>query len=214
MSRGYTAIDRLLIEIDQSLRTVYGSPQVTERADPADGVAEDAPLDESDRRLSGRLMRINHAGEVAAQGLYQGQAFTAHSDEVREQMRRSALEENDHLAWCGHRLEALDAHTSRLSPFWYWGSFAIGALAGAVGDRWSLGFVTETERQVESHLDDHLERLPPEDHKSRAVLEQMREDEIHHAEMALQAGAAELPGLIKGLMTGVSRLMTRTAYWL
>jgi ubiquinone biosynthesis monooxygenase Coq7 len=211
--RSYSLADRILIELDQSLRTVHGSPELTERPDPAREHPEPA-LDPEARTHAGRLMRVNHAGEVAAQGLYQGQALAARSEEVRQQMHRSALEENDHLAWCQGRLEALGAAKSRLGPVWYWGSYAIGAAAGAAGDRWSLGFVTETERQVMRHLDDHLERLPEEDRRSRAVLEQMREDEARHAGKAVEAGAAELPGPVRGLMSVVAKVMTRTAYWL
>jgi ubiquinone biosynthesis monooxygenase Coq7 len=210
--RHYSLADRLLIELDQSLRTVYGRPETTERPDPAASQAEPA-LEAAERDRAARLMRVNHAGEVAAQGLYQGQALTARRVEVREQMHRSALEENDHLAWCENRLEALGSHKSRLGPFWYWGSFAIGAAAGAIGDRWSLGFVTETERQVVRHLDEHLQCLPEGDTRSRAVLEQMREDELHHATKAVEAGAAELPGPVKRLMSVVAKVMTRTAYW-
>ena len=182
--RHYSLLDRLCIELDQSLRTVHGRPQVTERPNPSDAITEPDDLDASERSLAARLMRVNHAGEVSAQGLYQGQALTARLPEVRAQMHRAALEENDHLAWCEQRLQELDSHKSLLSPFWYWGSFAIGAFAGAVGDKWSLGFVTETERQVVKHLDGHLARLPEHDTRSRAVLEQMREDELHHATTA------------------------------
>jgi ubiquinone biosynthesis monooxygenase Coq7 len=159
-------------------------------------------------------MRGNHAGEVAAQGLYQGQALTARLDSVRQQMERAALEENDHLAWCESRAKELGAHVSYLNPLWYGGSVAIGALAGLAGDKWSLGFVVETERQVVRHLDDHLARLPAQDAKSRAILEQMRQDEGHHATVALEAGGAALPEPIKRLMGLASQVMTRTAYYL
>lgn len=209
--RHYSPLDRLFIELDQSLRTVHGRPQVTERPNPADALDEPDVLDERERALAARLMRVNHAGEVSAQGLYQGQALTARLPEVRAQMHRAALEENDHLAWCEQRLQELGSHKSLLSPFWYWGSFAIGAFAGAVGDKWSLGFVTETERQVVRHIDGHLARLPAHDTRSRAVLEQMREDELHHATTALEAGAAELPAPVKGLMALVSKVMTGAA---
>jgi ubiquinone biosynthesis monooxygenase Coq7 len=159
-------------------------------------------------------MRVNHAGEVAAQALYQGQAFTARNPRVRETMQQAADEEGDHLAWCDQRLRELDSRPSLLNPLWYAGSFAIGALAGAIGDRVSLGFVVETERQVEGHLDEHLRRLPAADARSRRVLEQMKRDEIRHGDTAQAAGAAELPAPIKLLMTFTSRVMTRTAYWL
>jgi ubiquinone biosynthesis monooxygenase Coq7 len=158
-------------------------------------------------------MRVNHCGEVAAQALYQGQALTARLETVRERMEQAALEENDHLEWCERRVKALGGHLSYLNPLWYLGSFAIGAVAGAVGDKWSLGFVAETEKQVIAHLEDHLDRVSQNDKKSRAVLEQMKIDEAHHGAVARAAGGAELPGPIKQLMGLASRVMTRTAYW-
>jgi ubiquinone biosynthesis monooxygenase Coq7 len=157
-------------------------------------------------------MRINHVGEVCAQALYQGQATTARLDTVRDKMERAAQEENDHLAWCEQRLEELDSHKSYMNPLWYAGSFAIGAAAGMAGDKWSLGFVVETERQVVRHLEKHLGRLPAQDEKSRAILEQMKVDEAHHATTALQAGGAELPAPIKTAMRISSKLMTTLAY--
>jgi ubiquinone biosynthesis monooxygenase Coq7 len=205
--------DRLLIGFDQALRTLFGRPQVTERNDPADTFAE-AELNDQERDITGRLMRINHTGEVCAQALYQGQALTAKLPEVRQSMERAAQEENDHLAWCESRLKALDNRKSLLNPFWYAGSFMIGAAAGLAGDKWSLGFVAETEHQVEDHLQSHLQRLPAQDQKSRAVLEQMKEDEIHHATVALEAGGAELPGPIKLAMKLTSKLMTKSVYYL
>jgi ubiquinone biosynthesis monooxygenase Coq7 len=205
--------DRLLIGFDQALRTLFGRPQVTERNDPADTFAE-AELNDQERDVTGRLMRINHTGEVCAQALYQGQALTAKLPEVRQSMERAAQEENDHLAWCESRLRALDNRKSLLNPFWYAGSFMIGAAAGLAGDKWSLGFVAETEHQVEDHLQSHLQRLPAQDQKSRAVLEQMKEDEIHHATVALEAGGAELPGPIKLAMKLTSKLMTKSVYYL
>lgn len=210
-----TLIDQLLSEIDQSLRTVYGRSPVTERANPADDKPEKADMTDTERDLAGRLMRINHAGEVSAQGLYQGQALTAKREDIREQMHRAAMEENDHLAWTEKRIDELGSHKSYLGPFWYWGSFAIGAVAGAIGDKWSLGFVTETEHQVVRHLEDHLQKLPADDIKSRAVLEQMKEDEAHHATVALEAGGAKLPLPVRKLMMPLmSKVMTKTAYWL
>ena len=177
--------------LDRGMATVFGTPQVTERNNPADGI-EESELSESEKTLSGRLMRINHAGEVAAQGLYQGQALTARLPEVREKMERAALEENDHLAWCKQRTTELGTHTSLLDPLWFTGSAAIGALAGAIGDKWSLGFVAETEHQVIKHLDSHLSQLPAQDAKSRAVLEQMRIDEGQHATVAIAAGGERI----------------------
>jgi ubiquinone biosynthesis monooxygenase Coq7 len=211
--RHYTHLDRLLMNLDVGLRTVLGQPQITERPDPARGIAE-SELAAAERELAGRLMRINHAGEVAAQGLYQGQAITARLPDVREKMERAAREENDHLDWCERRAGELGTHVSYLNPLWFAGSAAIGALAGLAGDKWSLGFVAETEKQVVRHLDDHLARLPPQDDKSRAILEQMKEDEGHHATTALEAGGAQLPYPIKRLMNLTSKVMTRAAYWL
>lgn len=210
-SRHYSPADKLLMHLDTGLRTVLGRPQTTERPNPAENI-EDAELTESEKDLAGRLMRINHAGEVAAQGLYEGQSLTARLPEVRDKMERAAMEENDHLAWCESRLNELGSHKSLLNPLWYGGSLAIGALAGLAGDKWSLGFVTETENQVVRHLDSHLAQISEKDNKSRAILEQMKEDEGHHATAALHAGGAELPKPIKQLMGLTSRVMTKTAY--
>lgn len=205
--------DRMLIGFDTALRTLFGRPQVTERANPAESV-EEAEMDEAERDLAARLMRINHTGEVCAQALYQGQALTAKLPAIRDSMERAAKEENDHLAWCENRLDELDDRKSLLNPIWYAGSFLIGATAGLAGDRWSLGFVAETEHQVEAHLDDHLGRIPAQDRKSIAILEQMKEDEIHHATVALEAGGAVLPAVIKSAMKLTSKLMTRSVYYL
>ena len=209
--RDYSLLDRLIDQFDTGLRTVFGRPVVTERPDPAADI-EDTELTEQERDLSARLMRINHAGEVAAQGLYQGQALTARLPEVRDKMERAALEENDHLAWCENRVEELGSHTSYLNPLWYLGSVTIGALAGLAGDKWSLGFVAETEHQVVRHLDDHLGRISSGDKKSRAILEQMKIDEGRHATTALSAGGAPLPAPIQGLMKLTSKVMTTLAY--
>jgi ubiquinone biosynthesis monooxygenase Coq7 len=211
--RDYSPADRCLIGIDQALRTLFGQPQVTERPDPSRKLPE-TDLSDQQRTLMGRLMRINHAGEVCAQALYQGQALTARLPEVRHAMERAAQEENDHLDWCARRLDQLGSHRSLLNPLWYLGSFAIGAAAGLAGDRWSLGFVVETERQVEAHLDSHLDQVPDQDLKTRAILEQMREDEIRHASLAQASGGAEFPLLVKQAMGLASQVMTRTTYWL
>lgn len=210
-TRDYSPVDRFLMHVDTGLRTVFGRPRVTERPNPAEDIAE-TELTEAEKELAGRLMRINHAGEVAAQGLYEGQALTARLAEVRDKMERAAMEENDHLAWCESRINQLGSHKSFLNPLWYGGSLAIGAIAGLAGDKWSLGFVTETERQVVRHLDSHLAQLSERDQKSRVILEQMKEDEGHHATTALHAGGAELPKPIKKLMTLTSKIMTRSAY--
>ena len=212
-SRHYSTLDRLIEVLDTGLRSVFHAAPPTERANPADTQTE-VELSEQERDLAGRLMRINHAGEVAAQGLYQGQALTARLPQVRDKMQRAADEENDHLNWCASRIHDMGTHTSYLDPLWYAGSVAIGALAGIAGDKWSLGFVAETEHQVVRHLDSHLSQITEQDGKTRAILEQMREDEGKHATVALEAGGAELPPPIKALMKLTSKLMTRAAYWI
>lgn len=211
MNRRMSSLDHFIANIDQGVRTIFGKPDVTERANPAAAI-EESELSDAEKRHSAGLMRVNHAGEIAAQALYQGQALTARNSTVREKMERAAQEENDHLDWCETRLKELGSHTSRLAPFWYTGSLAIGAIAGIAGDKWSLGFVVETERQVEKHLDNHLEDISENDTKSRTIIKQMKEDEIHHADMALNAGGAPLPAPIKGLMKLTSKIMTKTAY--
>jgi len=175
---------------------------------------ESAALSEAEKRSAAALMRVNHAGEIAAQALYHGQAFVARSEPTRKLLLKAAHEETDHLAWCETRLKELDSRPSLLNPLWYAGSFAIGAFAGLLGDRMSLGFVVETERQVEGHLDEHLARLPPEDARSRAILQVMRTDEIAHGISAKAAGGEELPSPIRALMRSTARLMTSTAYWI
>lgn len=209
--RQYRFFDHLIAHVDNGVRTLFGENHAT-RPNPADS-QQDAPLAEAEKQLSGRLMRINHAGEVAAQGLYQGQALTAKLPGVRDQMEQAAQEEIDHLAWCKSRTEKLGTHTSYLDPLWYAGSVTIGAIAGLAGDKWSLGFVNETEQQVVRHLEEHLQRLPVADQKSRAILQQMKSDEQHHATIALQAGAAPLPTAIQKIMSLASKVMTRTAFW-
>ena len=212
-TRQYSPFDQLLMQVDKAVRTVFGTPPVTERTNPAEAQPETELNAEERRRVAG-LMRVNHAGEVSAQALYQGQALTAKLPDVRDKMERAALEENDHLAWCEQRLKELDSHTSVINPLWYAGSFAIGALAGLAGDKWSLGFVVETERQVVKHLQEHLDRLPTQDHKSRAIIRQMEEDESHHATTALKAGGAELPAPVKQAMRLMSKVMTTAAYYI
>ncbi len=209
--RNYSTLDRLLISAGNALQTVLAEPRGTGRPNPGDA-REERELTESEKRHIAGLMRINHAGEVAAQALYQGQAVTARLPEVRQKMEQAALEENDHLAWCQQRVEEMGSHTSLLNPLWYLGSFAIGAIAGIAGDKWSLGFVAETERQVVRHLEEHLRKLPEGEGKSEAILEQMKEDELHHATVAIESGGAELPTPIKSLMTLSSKIMTGTAY--
>lgn len=205
--------DQVIAVVDDGLRTVFKRAPRPQRPSPG-ASHEDAALDADERSLSGRLMRVNHSGEVCAQALYRGGSFAARSPKVRENMDQAAAEESDHLAWTEERLHTLESRTSVLNPLWYVGSFLIGAVAGAAGDKWSLGFVAETERQVVAHLDGHLRRIPEKDLPSRAILEQMRSDEERHSTCAISAGAVELPASIKGLMRLASRVMTRTAYWL
>lgn len=206
----YSPLDRLLIEIEHSLRTSFVKPPTRRPCPAADCIGEELDADEA--RHAAGLMRVNNAGEVAAQGLYRGQAALARKRELQEDLMQAAEEENEHLNWCQTRLEQLGERRSLLDPLWYWGSFAIGAGAAAIGDRWSLGFVEETENQVTRHLEDHLQKLPPGDECSRRILEQMKEDEMRHATQARKAGAAPLPGPVRRAMTLVSWVMTGTAY--
>ena len=211
--RTLTPIDRLLAGANNALRTVSAPAGRPARENPAADVA-DGNLDNRQRAHAAGLMRINHSGEVAAQGLYQGHAAVARDRSIEQQMQRAADEEFDLLRWCEQRLTELGAAPSKLSPFWYAGAFAIGAASGVLGDRWSLGFIAETERQVCEHLESHFERLPREDARSRAILERMHEEEAEHGENAVDAGAAELPAPIRRLMKLTASVMTRTAYWL
>jgi ubiquinone biosynthesis monooxygenase Coq7 len=211
MPRDYSPADNLLIQLDHALRTVFGRPHTTERPDPAEDLP-DADLSDAARDHVARLMRINHTGEVCAQALYQGQALTARLPGVRDSMARAAAEENDHLDWCERRVHELGGRLSLLNPLFYAGSFLIGAAAGLAGDKWSLGFVAETERQVERHLDEHLAQVPPEDVRTHAVLEQMRTDEVGHATKAVEAGAAALPAPIRDAMRFTAKVMTTTVY--
>ncbi|MCK5725985.1 MAG: 2-polyprenyl-3-methyl-6-methoxy-1,4-benzoquinone monooxygenase [Thiotrichaceae bacterium] len=207
--RQLTGFDRLINELDQSMRTIHATAPTTGRPYPAEGLIDKSQLNEQDKQLAGRLMRINHAGEVSAQGLYRGQAVSAKNDEIRAQMEASADEENDHLNWCKKRTKDLNTHTSYLNPVWYWGSFSIGAVAGLIGDKWSLGFVKETEDQVVRHLDKHLIELPANDLADLAILKKMKEDEQHHANVAVQAGGVKLPWPIRKItMPLMSKVMT------
>lgn len=216
LERRLTIADRIIIRMDKGLRSFAGDAagigSGTGRPNPA-GDAPGADLTERERRHVAGLMRVDHAGEVAAQALYHGQALMARTREVRASLEQAAAEENDHLTWCRERLGDLGARPSRLDPLWYAGSFAIGAAAGVAGDRWSQGFVVETERQVIEHLDSHLDSLPAGDGKSRAILEQMRVDEARHATNAMERGAAALPNPVRRLMRRVARVMTGIAYW-
>lgn len=210
-ARRLSFLDRVIIDLDRGLKALQAEHPAEGRANPA-GATPEADLSPAERRHAGALMRVDHAGEVAAQALYHGQALTARTPGTRDAMQQAAREEGDHLRWCRERLDELGDRASRLDPLWYAGSFFIGAAAGLAGDRWSLGFVVETERQVVRHLQGHLSALPPGDERSRSVLEQMRVDEGVHATTALESGAAELPVPVKRLMTLAARVMTETAY--
>jgi ubiquinone biosynthesis monooxygenase Coq7 len=204
-------IDKLIIEFDTALRSVFGGANAGRPA-PGSAVTPSHSLDAAERKHAAGLMRVNHVGEVCAQALYQSQKLVARNPQIQEMLNHSAEEEMDHLAWCETRLEELGSHTSYLNPLWYAGSFAIGLAAGLAGDQWSLGFVVETEKQVENHLQSHLEKLPPEDHRSRAIVDQMRIDEIEHGQAALHAGGVSLPEPVHKMMQAASKVMTTTAY--
>ena len=204
-------LDPLIAAADRGLRALFAPAQASR---PVPGQPDIELLSEAERREAGALMRVNHTGEIAAQALYHGQALAARSPATRELLQQAAREETDHLAWCETRLKELQSRPSLLNPLWYAGSFAIGALAATFGDRTSLGFVAETERQVEGHLDEHLARLPSQDLRSRAIVSAMRADEIAHGGAAQAAGAAVLPMAARKLMQHTARIMTRTAYWL
>ena len=212
MSRApLTFIDQCLLQFDQALRTCVPGASHAERETPARGIEENELTKEEKRHAAG-LMRINHTGEVCAQALYAGQASTAKLEQVRESMEHAAAEEVDHLAWCEQRLQELDSQPSVLNPLFYGMSFGMGALAGLAGDKWSLGFVAETERQVCEHLEEHMVQLPEDDEKSKAVLSQMIVDEKQHGEAASAAGGAELPAPFKQAMTTMSQVMKKTTY--
>ncbi|WP_444920914.1 2-polyprenyl-3-methyl-6-methoxy-1,4-benzoquinone monooxygenase [Microbulbifer sp. CnH-101-G] len=209
--RNLSGLDRLLIQADRALRTLSPGEPCHGRASPAKGEAE-AELSDSERKHAAGLMRVNHSGEVCAQALYQGQALTAKLPEVRGEMERAADEEIDHLAWCEQRLKELDSRPSLLNPLWYGLSFGLGAAAGKISDRISLGFVAATEERVCEHLESHLQKLPAQDKRSRAVVEQMLVDESEHAHAALAAGGKRFPAPVKGAMSLVSKVMTSASY--
>ena len=209
--RHLSAIDHLFVGLDAVLRGFASQPVRRTRKNPANGIP-DAAMSQAERKLSAGLMRVNHAGEVAAQGLYQGHAVVARSDSIAAQMQSAADEELDHLGWCEQRLAELGAAPSRLRPLWYVGAFVIGATSGVSGDRWSLGFVEETERQVAEHLSDHLGRLPASDARSRAIVERMRTEEQQHGAKASAAGARTLPRIAVRMMRMAARVMTLTSY--
>lgn len=203
-------IDQVILQFDKALRTVF-APARSVRPVPGSDIP-DAPLDDAQRRHAAALMRVNHCGEVCAQALYQGQALMSADESIRTALQKASDEETEHLAWTEQRIAELGGRKSLLNPLWFGGSLALGLVAGRFGDRLNLGFLAETERQVEAHLAGHLDSLPPQDRKSRAIVEQMKADEASHSETAVRLGADELPAPVKGLMKLFSRVMTRTAY--
>ncbi|OGT37745.1 MAG: 2-octaprenyl-3-methyl-6-methoxy-1,4-benzoquinol hydroxylase [Gammaproteobacteria bacterium RIFCSPHIGHO2_12_FULL_37_14] len=214
MKREYSIFDKVCLSLDRSIRTLNHCPQTTGKSYPAQGYSQEVILTEEQRVHSAGLMRVNHAGEICAQALYHGQALVSSTPVIKEKMEQAAIEEGDHLVWCEKRLRELDSHTSYLNPFWYAGSFGMGILAGIMGDRWSLGFVAETETQVITHLEKHRHLLPEQDQRSDEILKQMERDETQHRADAITAGARELPWLVKKAMTFVSKVMVTTAYWI
>jgi ubiquinone biosynthesis monooxygenase Coq7 len=221
MSLNYSVADQVIREFDIALRSVFGGAN-SHRSNPADqlnkakgnkqALTSEAVMSTQEQAHAAGLMRVNHVGEVCAQALYQAQKLVARDPQTKELLSRAASEEMDHMAWCEERLKELNSHPSFLNPIWYSASFAMGLLAGLSGDKWSLGFLAETEKQVEKHLESHLEKLPQADDRSRAIVEQMRQDEIEHGSAAIQAGGEALPQSIQTLMSQISRLMTTTAY--
>lgn len=204
--------DSLIALLDKSLRVIAGVAAES-RASPAKYINENNALNENERRHSAALMRVNHVGEVCAQALYQAQGLFSHNPELKQQFMQAGKEEEDHLAWTAGRVKELGSHPSLLNPLWYAGAFALGTVAAKIGDKTSLSLVVETEKQVEAHLNNHLDSLPINDAKSRAIVEQMREDEIKHGAAAQTLGAAELPMPVKKLMTGMAKVMTTVAYY-
>lgn len=210
--RHYSLLDKLCLGVDQAVRALADTAKTSGRAYPAKQVAEE-PMSEEARKHAAGLMRINHTGEICAQALYHGQGMVSRTAHIEAKMQEAAIEEGDHLAWCKQRLDELKSHTSYLNPVWYAGSFCIGLTAGLIGDKWSLGFVAETERQVIKHLQGHLEHLPQEDKRSQTILTQMEIDEGKHRDEAIREGARELPRVIKKGMAMISKVMVKTAYW-
>jgi len=206
-------LDQFCLSIDTALRTLSGHAKTSERPNPAEKIKE-AELTDTEKKHIAGLMRVNHCGEVCAQALYQGQALTAKLPNVRQSMEQAAIEENDHLQWCRNRVQEMNQKTSILDPIYYAGSFALGAIAGISGDKWSLGFVAETEKQVVKHLQSHSQQLPENDDKTRQILETMEQDERQHATNALDAGGADLPQPIKSMMRFTSKIMTHTTYYI
>ena len=206
-------LDRLIIEFDKGLKTLAANA-LSVRPHPDQNIQQTSELSVDEKRHSASLMRINHCGEVCAQALYNGQALTANNPQTVRALAQASKEETEHLAWCEKRIHELGGRTSLFNPIWYAASFTLGAIAGALGDKWNLGFLAETERQVGAHLNRHLDELPAADDKSRAILAQMKTDEEEHASTAIDLGGAELPSLVKVAMQGMSRVMTATTYHL
>lgn len=204
-------IDGFIIEFDRALRSIVGATPMRRPVPDASTMSE-TELSPEEKKHAAGLMRVNHVGEVCAQALYQSQKLHAKSDDLKNKLEHAAIEEEDHLAWCERRLEELDSRPSLLNPIWYAGSFVLGSIAGLAGDKISLGFVAETEKQVEHHLDEHLKELPSNDHRSRAIVAQMRADEIAHGQMAIQEGGVELPSAVQTIMKTMAKVMTVTAY--
>ncbi len=205
-------LDTFITEFDKGLRTLFAQPR-SQRSHPDVDVAE-SEMTDAERKHASALMRVNHTGEVCAQALYSGQALTAHSPQTTAALHQAALEETEHLAWCESRIKQLGGRTSLLNPFFYAGSFSMGVIAGALGDKWNLGFLAETEKQVGAHLVSHLDKIPESDIKTRKIIEQMQQDEAKHANVAIQQGAVELPAPAKFVMSKISKLMTASAYYL
>lgn len=209
--RQYSFLDKVCLNIDQAVRALADNPKTTNKVYPAKKIKEEI-LTDQERKHAAALMRVNHAGEICAQALYQGQALVSYHEATYENLQQAALEEGDHLSWCKKRLDELGDHTSYFNPFWYFGSFCIGVAAGLIGDEWSLGFIVETERQVIKHLERHQGLLPHQDQRSLRILQQMEKDEAKHRDEAIASGAKELPNLIKKGMMLTSKIMVKTAY--
>ena len=209
--REFNKTDEIMLNMDRVLRTLFGKPKTTNRSNPSINL-KDIDLSNKEKDHIARLMRINHTGEVCAQALYQGQALTARDSETKLNMQKSADEENDHLQWCEQRIKELDGRPSLLNPIWYAGSLLIGLTAGAMGDKWSLGFVAETEKQVKDHLEKHINQLPEDDQRTAEILKQMIADEEEHGKKAIEHGGADLPKPFKLFMKLTSKIMTKAVY--
>jgi ubiquinone biosynthesis monooxygenase Coq7 len=212
-TRQYSIFDKICLSLDQAVRALTDTAKTSGQPYPAKNT-ENGEMDEAKQKHAAALMRINHTGEICAQGLYHGQALVSRGERMQEKMQQAAIEEGDHLAWCKQRLDELGSHTSYLNPLWYAGSFCIGMAAGMIGDQWSLGFVVETERQVIKHLAGHLQSLPAADLRSHHIIQQMEKDEAKHRDDAIAEGARELPSTVKKAMALTSKVMVKTVYWI